>query len=162
MAARRKVARTDTSTKAKKVYKRKIKVVNPKVPRTRNMGTQTETEYFSKIRSALRSAFRFWKPMQAALELASRPSKSANKRIKKEYQCACCSKWFQRNKVEVDHIEECGSLTCLDDIAEFIRRLTKEDVSSYQILCKDECHKKKTKAYLEARKALRATKNLNE
>lgn len=160
MAYGKRKPRTDTSSKAKKVYKKKIKVLKPKVPRTRNLNTLTETEFFSKIRTALRNAFRYWKPMQQALELASRPSKSANKRIKKEYQCAHCKAWFQRNKVEIDHIEECGSLTCLDDVAEFIRKLTKEEVNAYQILCKDKCHKAKTKAYLEARRELKSKSKL--
>jgi hypothetical protein len=54
--------------------------------RTRNAGTLTESQYWSKIRSALRNAFRYWKPMMITLEAASRPYRGANKRQKKEYQ----------------------------------------------------------------------------
>ena len=68
---------------AKKVVKRKATTVL-----SRNGGTMTESQYFSKIRSILRSGFRYWKPMQLTLDNASRPSQSLNKRIKKEYQCA--------------------------------------------------------------------------
>jgi len=123
---------------AKKVIKRKSTTVF-----SRNAGTMTESQYFSKIRSMLRSGFRYWKPMQLALEAASRPSQSVNKRIKKEYQCAKCKKWFKRADVEIDHIEEAGSLSKYEDIVPFIQRLTKEDISSYQILCKPD-HKIKT------------------
>lgn len=140
--------RSDTSSKAKKVKKIKKKVARKLAPRTRNLGTMTEIEYFGSIRSALRRAFRFWKPMQKALTLASRPYKGPNVRQKIEYQCATCKKWFKRTEVEIDHIEECGSLMSLADIPSFIERLTKEDVNAYQVLCKAD-HKEKTKAYIK-------------
>jgi 5-methylcytosine-specific restriction endonuclease McrA len=124
--------------------KKVVKKRTSKVVKTRNAGTMTESQYFSKIRSMLRNGFRYWKPMQLALEAASRPSQSLNKRIKKEYQCASCKKWFKREDVHIDHIEEAGSLKNYDDIVPFIQRLTKEEVSAYQILCKNPCHLNKT------------------
>lgn len=114
-----------------------------KVPKTRNANTLTESQYWGKIRSALRSAFRFWKPMMIALEKASRPYTGTNKRIKKEYQCAHCKEWFQRKDVEIDHSIPCGSLKGFDDIQGFIERLTVEDPNAFQILCKPH-HKEKT------------------
>jgi hypothetical protein len=114
------------------------------VPRTRNAETITESEFWSKIRSALRLAFRYWKPMQQALDLASRPSKSKDKKIKKEYLCKECTDWFPRKEVHIDHIEECGSLRNFEDIQGFIERLTVEDVNGFQVLCKP-CHLTKTK-----------------
>lgn len=147
----KKKARHDTSTKSRKTYKKKTTVRKQLVPRTRNLGTMTEVEFFGKIRSALRKAFRFWKPMNVALEAASRPNQSANPRLKKEYQCAKCKNWFARKDVEIDHIEECGSLMSLSDIPIFIERLTKEDVKAYQVLCKHD-HKEKTQAYLKERR----------
>jgi 5-methylcytosine-specific restriction endonuclease McrA len=131
---------------AKKVVKRKATTVL-----SRNGGTMTESQYFSKIRSILRSGFRYWKPMQLALEKASRPSQSLNKRIKKEYQCAKCKKWYKRADVEIDHKEECGSLSNYEDIVPFIQRLTKENIDAYQILCKP-CHKLKTEAFRQSKK----------
>ena len=119
--------------------KRKTKVL-----RTRNLGTWTEAEYFSRIRSALRRVFRYFKPMYKALELASRPSQSSNKKLKKEYQCAHCKKWFPRAKVQIDHIIEAGSLRTYEDIVPFVQRLTSENVSDYQLLCTT-CHLSKTK-----------------
>lgn len=112
--------------------------------KTRNHNTLTEAEFFSKIRSALRKAFQFWKPMQLVLEEASRKSQSDNKRLKKEYQCNHCKKWFKRSDVQIDHVIECGSLKCYEDIVPFIIRLTAEEKSAYQILCKN-CHSCKTK-----------------
>ena len=131
---------------AKRVLKRKATTVC-----SRNGGTMTESQYFSKIRSILRSGFRYWKPMQLALEASSRPSESTNKRIKKEYQCNHCKQWFKRADVEIDHIEEAGSLNNYDDIVPFIQRLTKEDISSYQILCKPD-HKIKTDDFRKSKK----------
>lgn len=114
---------------------------------SRNAGTWTESQYFSKIRSALRNAFRYWKPIQLAYEIASRPSQSSNKRLKKEYQCNHCKEWFPRKEVECDHIIECGSLKSLEEISQFIQRLSIEDISGFQILCKSKCHKEKTLKY---------------
>lgn len=116
-----------------------------------NLGTMTHSMFFSKIRSGLRNTFRYWKPMQEALKLASRPSESENKRLKTEYKCAHCDKWFKRADVQIDHIVECGSLKDWDDIVPFLRRLTIEDVRGYQILCK-KCHNTKTLKYKEEKK----------
>lgn len=116
------------------------------VERTHNAGTLTESQFFSKIRSALRSAFRYWKPMQIALEAASRKSQSKNKRLKKEYQCNNCKQWFPRKEVEIHHIIPCGSLSNYDDIVPFIKRLAAEGAESYAILCKA-CHKIETEEY---------------
>ena len=114
------------------------------VPRTRNAETLTESQYWSKIRSALRLAFQYWIPMQKALDKASRPSKSTNKALKKEYLCKECVAWFPRKEVHIDHIEECGSLKSFNDIQGFIERLTIEDINGFQVLCKP-CHYKKSK-----------------
>lgn len=139
---------------AKKVIKKTIKRVS-KVVKTRNAGTMTESQYFSKIRSLLRSGFRYYKPMTIALDNASRPYKGLNKRLKKEYQCAICKEWFPRKDVEIDHLVPCGSLKCYDDIVPFIKNLTQEDPKSYQILCKKD-HLVKT---LEERKQAKENKD---
>ncbi len=81
--------------------------------------------------------------MALALEKAKRPARSLNKKIRFEYQCAICENYYVRTKVEVDHIVPCGSLKSYQDVAIFIERLTPEDVSAFQVLCK-ECHLKKT------------------
>ena len=131
---------------AKKVIKRKATTIL-----SRNGNTMTESQFFSKIRSVLRSGFRYWKPMQLALEAASRPSQSTNKRIKKEYQCNHCKKWYKRLDVEIDHKIECGSLITYEDIVPFIQRLTPENINAFQILCKP-CHKIKTNEFRQLKK----------
>ncbi len=139
----------------KPVKVKKIKIAKPKrvkAPKTRNNNTWSESEYFSRVRSALRRVFRYWIPMQLALKEASRPSQSANKRLKTEYLCAKCGKWRKRLDVQIDHIEECGSLNSYQDIVPFLQRLTKEEPEAYQILCKDTCHKEKTAEYIKNKK----------
>jgi hypothetical protein len=153
----KKKVRNDTSSKAKKVVKIKKKTTRKIAPRTRNLGTITEVEYFGKIRSALRRAFRFWKPMQEALNKASRAYSGPNPYQKKEYQCAKCNKWFKRTEVEIDHIEECGELMKLEDIPNFVRKLTPENVDAYQVLCKKD-HKDKTANYLKERREAKKLK----
>lgn len=123
-----------------------------RVKRTRNLATWTESQYFSAIRSALRAKFRYWKPAIAALKAAERPNKSKNKRLKYEYQCAKCRKWFARKDVQIDHIVECGTLKSLDDLPQFVHNLTPESPEAYQVLCKP-CHKKRTQAYMKTRRA---------
>lgn len=121
---------------------------------TRNAGTMTEAEFFGKIRSALRKAFSYWQPMQEAKRRAKRPSQSDNKRLKFEYQCATCSDWFPDKETRIDHINPCGELKSLEDIAEFVRRLASEDPNDYQIVCV-KCHQIKTNAENDARRELR-------
>ena len=77
------------------------------------------------------------------IKAASRPSQSKNKRLKTEYQCAKCKKWFPRKEVQIDHVVPCGSLKGPDDIAGFLERLTPESTEAYQVLDK-KCHKIKT------------------
>ena len=109
----------------------------------RNLNTLSEAEYFSKIRSAFRKTFQFWKPGTEALKLVSRPYKGTNKLAKTEYQCAGCKEWFLRKNVHIEHIIPCGSLRTYDDIVPFLKRLTTENILDFQIMCK-ECHQVKT------------------
>lgn len=123
--------------------KRVVKAKRKKAPLVRNANTMTEAEFWQKIRYSLRKAFRFWNPMQQALKKASRPSQSSNKKLKYEYQCAKCQKWFPRTQVQIDHIIPCGSLNNYNDVVPFIMNLTQESADSYQVLCKKD-HKVKT------------------
>jgi 5-methylcytosine-specific restriction endonuclease McrA len=125
-----------------------------KKEKVRNANTLSESEYFSKIRSALRKAFTYWKPAQIALKKASRPNQSDNKRLKFEFQCAECKNWFKRDDVHIDHIIECGSLKGYDDIVPFIMRLTTENVEDFQVLCKHHHLEKTKKQRLNAKAGL--------
>lgn len=120
------------------------------VEKTRANETMTEAQYFARIRSALRSGFRYWRPMTMALEKAARPYKGPNKLQKKEFQCAICKNWFKRTQVQIDHKVPCGVLRSYEDIVPFILNLTKEGIDNYQVLCKPD-HLKKTKLEKEKR-----------
>lgn len=140
----RKKARTRTYKEGKWYSARGVEL-------TRNGGWETESEHMAKIRSALRNISKFWKPAIAALEEVSRPYTGSNKRIKKEYQCVNCATWYVRSKVEINHIVACGSVKCYAEIPQFLTNLFCENISGYEILCK-ECHLKVTKEQKEARK----------
>lgn len=115
----------------------------PRVAKTRNAGTMTESAFWSFIRSALRQKSRWWKPITQCKLQAKRPYKGPNKRQKFEYQCAICQKWYADKVINVDHIIPAGSLNCANDLPGFIERLFCE-IDNLQVLCKT-CHDKKTK-----------------
>lgn len=122
---------------------RKKKNVKPRVPKTRNHGTMTESAFWSFIRSGLRQKSRFWKPVLACKAAAKRVYRGPNKRQKFEYLCASCGKWYQEKKINVDHIIPAGSLNCAADLPGFVERLFCE-VDNLQVLC-ETCHNFKTK-----------------
>ena len=125
---------------AKKVKK----VVKPRVERTRNAGTMTESMFWSFIRSALRQKSRWWKPAAAAKLAAKRPYIGPNKLQKFEYKCAECQNYFKEKEIAVDHVIECGELKCAEDLPGFVERLFAEE--GFQVLCKG-CHNIKTQEY---------------
>lgn len=108
-----------------------------RVPRTRNMGTQTEAAFFGSIRSALRKLSMYWKPKTE--------SKRRAKVSRGMYRCARCNGVFHTKQVQVDHKEPCGSLMEYDDLPGFVERLFAEDVDAYECLCKP-CHQEKSNA----------------
>ena len=102
----------------------------------------TESRYWAFIRSALRMAWSKYPVKFQVLADARRPSKSKNKKLKWEFQCATCNKWYPQKEIAVDHIVACGTLSSYNDLPVFVRRLfcKKEEL---QVLC-DKCHNKKT------------------
>jgi len=124
-------------SKAKKVKK-------PRVPRTRNHETMTESAFWGSIRSALRQKSRWWKPSSEVKKLARRPYKGVNKRQKWEYKCVKCKKWHMGKDVNVDHKVPAGTLTCAKDLPGFVERLFCE-IDGLQVLCKN-CHGTKTQS----------------
>ena len=115
----------------------------PKVERTRNNGTMTESMFWSFIRSALRQKSRWWKPITQCKLEARRPYKGPNKRQKFEYECNNCHRWFPEKSINVDHIVGAGSLNCGADLPGFVDRLFCEQ-DNLQVLC-EKCHDAKTK-----------------
>ena len=123
--------------------RKKAAIRKPRVVKTRNAGTMTESAFWSFIRSALRQKSRWWKPITQTKMNARRAYKGPNKRQKFEYQCVHCTKWFPEKKINVDHICPAGSLNCAQDLPGFVERLFCES-DNLQVLC-ESCHDVKTK-----------------
>jgi hypothetical protein len=133
------------------------RIKKSRVEKNRNNGTLSEAGFWSLIRSTLRNASRWWKPIAEAKKRAKRVYKGKNKSQKWEYQCNYCKEWFMEKEIAVDHKIECGALTCKEEVGDFIERLFTE-VDGFQILCnkrldgKESCHKKKTDEYMKSKK----------
>lgn len=123
--------------------KSKKKPVVPRVPRTRNYNTETESQHMGKIRAGLRNISRWWKPFQVALRMAGEKWNVGGK-IKTLYRCSKCNRKLNRQSVEVNHIIPVGSLKSYDDLPGFCERLFVEDISLLEVVCK-ECHAEITK-----------------
>lgn len=113
-----------------------------KMPRPRAGGAWTESRFWSFIRSALRLASRKWPPLVSDKDRTRRRVKGVN-RVKYEYRCEGCLKWFPRKEIQVDHVIPCGSLKCADDLPGFVSRLFCE-ADGFQVLCSATCHAAKT------------------
>lgn len=120
-------------TKRKTPVKRRVTV-----ERTRNGGLLTEAAFWQMIRSTLRNKTRFWYPRLKCLQNSRRQNQSSNKRLKWEFQCFNCTKWFPQKEVEVHHSVEAGTLKCYNDLPGFVERLFAEE--GWICLCR-ECHK---------------------
>ena len=113
-------------------------VQNPRVARTRNAETETQSQHMNKIRSMLRSLSRWWKPMQLALK-ASSTTYTVGRAKRVMFLCAQCNKLHERKNVEVNHIEPAGSLKDYNDLPSFCEKLFVEDITKLEVLCKH-CH----------------------
>lgn len=113
-----------------------------RVARTRGNGRYTESGFFGFIRAGLRAKYSRWGPRYDVLADAKRPYKGPNARQKFCYQCSQCKELFAQKEVEVDHIEECGSLRSFDDLPGFVKRLFCEK-EGLRVVCKP-CHLKIT------------------
>ena len=122
---------------------KKVVVKNPRVTRTRNNGTLTESAFWGAIRAVLRQASRWWKPLAECKKRAKRSYVGPNKRRKIAYECNHCKKLFLSEEITVDHIIQAGTLKCAEDLPGFVTRLFCE-VDGLQCLCND-CHNVKTK-----------------
>lgn len=117
--------------------------MNNQVP---EIGGWTTVRYWTFIRSLLRKGWNKYPCKYQALKKARRSSERIeNKRIKWEYKCAECEKWYLMKEVCVDHIVSCGTLKNYYDLSRFCQRLFC-GVKDLQILCKY-CHD--IKSYME-------------
>ncbi len=98
--------------------------------------------FFVWLRSSLRKISQRHPPIYEALAAAKRPYVGDNPRQKVCYQCAKCKGLFSAKQVAVDHREECGVLSCWEDVQGFMQRLFCEK-DGLDILCHT-CHDIKT------------------
>lgn len=75
----------------------------------------------------------FWKPVSIVKQESRRAVKGGGKQ-KWEYQCNICKGWFKGTEIQVDHIIEAGSLSCKEDVGDFIERLFCEK-DGLQVIC---------------------------
>jgi len=134
MKKKRKVGTT------KKVpMKRKQKVVRKsKVAKTRASGTLTEAAYWGMIKSCLRRASRWWKPIANVRLKARRNYTGPLKRLKYEYKCSVCLDYFPATQIQIDHILPVGSLNKAEDLPGVVERLFCEE-DNLQAICSS-CH----------------------
>jgi len=116
-------------------------VKKSRVEKPYNHGTMSKSAFWGMIRSCLRQKSRWWKPIAEVKKLAKRAKKNGG-RQKFEYQCNHCKEWFPEKSVQVDHVVDAGTLTCKEDVGDFIERLFCE-ADGLQVLCSD-CHQIKT------------------
>ena len=109
-----------------------------RVPKTRASGTWTEASFWGFIRSGLRRMSMRWPPIQYVLLSARRPYSGPNKRQKWEYKCFACKGWYSRKEIEVDHMNECGTLKSYEDLVAFVSSLFCEE-DELVLRCKN-CH----------------------
>lgn len=124
---------------------KKKAVKTPRVARTRNGNTMTESQYWARVRSALRKTFAYWRPAQEAVKRAECGSRINPKtgRLKKIYLCASCGEADFIEAMQIDHMDPCGALRSPADLVTFLERLTCEDPARFQLLHKA-CHQAKT------------------
>lgn len=103
---------------------------------------QEDKKFWQFLRSGLRRLSQRYPPLYEALAAAKRPYNGPNKRQKVCYECAECKGLFATKEVAVDHIKPCGSLSCKDDVANFIETLFCER-ENLQVLCST-CHSLKS------------------
>ena len=121
---------------------KKVKAVKKVVVKPRNSGTMTESAFWSFIRSALRNKSRFWKPIQECKLKSRRKYTGSNKKLKFEYLCSECGKYYPDKESKVDHTIPAGSLNKSDDLPSFVERLFCE-VDGLTCMCV-KCHDAKT------------------
>lgn len=138
--------RSDTTTKKKRVYKKKTAVKKPRknsIPKIRNQGTMTEAMFWNWIRQLLRRKSMYWKPISKVKNDAKVPYVGENKRRKFSYICSKCKHEFASTEVNVHHIIPCGTLTCSQDLGIFVENLFCEE-DKLILLCSG-CHDKEHK-----------------
>ena len=112
---------------------------------------KTEASFYAWLRGQLRrSVWSHYPPKNEYKASMLRPAteddyaKGVSPRTKKVGQCYLCKNWFPASHLQVDHLDQAGSLRCEDDITPFIKNLAcmKDNM---RLSCKP-CHETKTLA----------------
>lgn len=103
----------------------------------------SKAKYWAFVRSGLRRLWSRWPIKYVVKKNARRKNQSDNARLKWEFQCNKCKKWFPDKFVTVDHIIQCGTLREYSDLPQFVKTLLC-GAENLQVLC-DDCHSLKTK-----------------
>jgi 5-methylcytosine-specific restriction endonuclease McrA len=114
-----------------------------RVPRTRGGGRYTEAAYRGFLRAGIRAKWMRWAPKFDCLN-ASRRKRQGSGRHKYEYQCAECGNWYLQKEVDVDHITPAGGFQTAEEFGVWAFNIMCES-EKLQVLCKEKCHKAKTK-----------------
>jgi len=109
---------------------------------------KTQAAFYSYLRGGFRRGI--WEKNPIKLEFIKRNRVRApiGKPTKKEPngamvwagECSCCKEIKRQPELQVDHIEGEMKLTCADDIALFVQRLSFVSFEDLQLVCKP-CHK---------------------
>lgn len=119
--------------------------------KVRCSGTMTEAGFFSWVVSHLRGLSKLWKPRDDYLKSVRRVYQGKDKRIKFEYPCMKCGKWFVRKEIQADHTVPCGVFRTFSDAPGWLERYFVEK-DGWTSLCKP-CHRIKTNEEARERRA---------
>lgn len=109
----------------------------------------TEAAFWNYIRGVLR---RGWKdyPLKIKFKLDNtipnfEGSGITNPKVKKVGKCAICGEWFPSSGLQIDHVEQAGSMKGYDQMGTFAHNLF-TTVDNMQLLCEKTCHPLKSYA----------------
>lgn len=98
----------------------------------------TKSDFFSMLSSAIKDLTIYWKPKQRFLK---EHLKIKDKQV--VGLCNFCGLYTIKERLQVDHVVPCGSLSSLSDLPGVIERTFLHGQEGWQLLCKP-CHDIKT------------------
>lgn len=103
----------------------------------------TEKQFIQMIRSAVREKWMHCDAKLAKLNSCKEPDLDPNSRTRFKITCNKCKNKFKADEVEVDHIKQEESFTCIKDAFKWASSILNAGGDDLQCLCK-ECHAIKT------------------
>lgn len=127
------------------------------------MATKRVWNLEAAVYSALRRAHRNSPEYHEVLKLAKSEyfiqSKKGKPMRRVHFACAQCGKKYSRKGVAIDHVQPVVPVTGKTNFDDYVKRLFC-GVKGLQVLCKDECHRLKSKHENAQRRALKKGKNI--